>query len=342
MNAHALGPVVYSFFIDHLQVQKGLRPTSIQSYRDGLRLFLSFAAQDAGRKITRLTLEDLTFERVLRFLQYLEVERHNHIRTRNQRLAILHAFFDYIASRIPEMLAVAQRVAAIPTKRVSPPEARYLTREEIGLLFGSIRLNRKQAERDRALLLFLYNTGARVQEVADLRVGALDLGPQPRVRLHGKGGKWRTCPLWTETAGQLRSLLKKQGTTNEPTAPVFVSRRGCPLTRFGIYKIVRRHTRQLEEQLPGSEGSGQHRISPHVLRHTTAVHLLEAGAEVNVIRGWLGHVRLETTNRYAEVTIKAKEAALRMCEAPTEAAEAFPRKPVWRNDDSLLKWLNSL
>lgn len=339
MSAPSVGPLLQAFFVDGLQTMKGLRPASVRSYRDTLRLWLRFIGADTGRRLTRLTLADFTFERVLRFLRYLETERLNHIRTRNQRLACLHTFFEYLADRVPECLAVAERVAAIPMKRVPPPATWFLEREEVQALFAGLPARGAQARRDRALLMFLYNTGARVQEVADLRVGHLDFAPQPRVRLHGKGGKWRTCPLWAETARQLQGLLEDRPDPRSSEMPVFLARSGQPLTRFGIYKVVRRHARQLDAR--GSTAPAR-RISPHVFRHTTAVHLLEAGVEVNVIRGWLGHVSLETTNRYAEITVRAKEAALRLCEPPTDASAAFPRTAVWRTDETLLAWLNAL
>ncbi len=338
MIAPALGQLVQSFFLDGLLTMKGLRPTSVRSYRDVIRLWLGFVAADADRRITRLTLDDLTFERVLRFLQHLDTDRHNHIRTRNHRLAVLHTFFDYLAIRVPEMLAVAERVTAIPAKRVPPAETKFLERDEVQKLFAVLPVRGPRALRDRALLLFLYNTGARVQEVVDLRVADLDLGPTPRVRLHGKGDKWRTCPLWAETTRQLRTLLA-QAPAPPPDAPVFASHSKRPLTRFGIYKLVRRHTSRLEAQ--GAHARRGH-ISPHVFRHTTAMHLLEAGVEVNVIRGWLGHVSLDTTHRYAEINVRAKEAALQACEPPSEASAASHRTPVWRSDDTLLAWLNSL
>jgi site-specific recombinase XerD len=334
VKSHCLGTLVRSFFIDYLQVQKGLRMASIRSYRDGFRLFLSFVAQKARRRITQLSLEDLTAESVLCFLRHLEEERHNHIRTRNHRLAILRTFFDYLAGRVPEMLEVAQKVTAIPTKRASPRETQYLTHGEVRSMLSSPLLQGPLAQRDRALLLFLYNTGARVQEVADLRVTALDLESPPRVRLKGKGGKWRTCPLWQETAHQLRALLPHD---NPDDRPVFLSRQGTGLSRFGIYKIVRRHSQHLRN---GS--TDQHLVTPHVLRHTTAVHLLESGAEINVVRGWLGHASLETTNIYAEITVKTKQAALARCEVPLETSEEYQREPVWRNDENLLHWLESL
>ena len=339
MKSQSLGQTVYSFFSDHLGIQRGLRPASIRSYRDGMRLFLSFVAADAGRKISRLSLQDLSFDRVLRFLKHLEEDRHNHIRTRNQRLAMLHGFFDYLATRSPEMLVVAERVAAIPTKRVAQPEAHYLERQEIESLFGRLPRRGENAVRDRALLLFLYNTGARAQEVADLCVRDVDLDPPLRVRLHGKGDKWRVCPLWDRTAEQLRSLLGQASEVLHSESPVFRSRGGAALTRYGIYKIVRRHANWLDKPQGPDR---RRRVTPHVFRHTTAVHLLEAGVDVNVIRSWLGHVSLETTNRYAEITAKTKQEALQACEASFGSSEGFPRAPVWRSDDAILKWLDSL
>jgi integrase/recombinase XerD len=332
-----VGPHLQAFILDGLMTMKGLRPASVRSYRDGLRLFLRFVAQAAGRKITKLSLADLSFERVLGFLQHLETARHNGVRTRNQRLACLHTLFEYLGGRVPEMLAVAERVAAIPMKRTAPAETFFLEREEVQALFTAPPTPGRHAERDRALLWFLYNTGARVQEVVDLRWRDLDLAPPTRVRLHGKGDKWRTCPLWTETAGHLAALRAARAGPPGPDQAVFTGRRGAPLTRFGVYKLVRRHTRRLRPR-----GGEPRHVSPHIFRHTTAVHLLEAGVDVNVIRGWLGHVSLDTTNRYAEINIHAKEAALRLCEPPTPASEALPRTPVWRTDDTLLAWLNSL
>ncbi len=334
----ALGPAVYAFFERHLKAEKGLSPASIRSYRDTLRLLLAFVARERHRQITRLAIEDLTADRVRAFLGYLEAERGNHIRTRNQRLAALHTFFAYVAGQAPEMLAEAERVTAIPMKRVPPPGTQFLERDEIEALFSEMPVEKRSALRDRALLLFLYNTGARVQEAADLTVGNLVLEPQPRVNLRGKGGKWRTCPLWPETARLLRDLLAAIPGGTPSTGAVFVSRHGTPLTRFGIYKLVRRHTSILGT---GQDGTPR-RVSPHVIRHTTAVHLLEAGVEINVIRGWLGHVSLDTTNRYAEINIRMKEAALLACAPPTGASAAFPRRPVWRDDASLLNWLESL
>lgn len=337
MSAITLGQVVYSFFIDHLQAAKGLRPSSVSSYRDGVRLFLRFVADDADCKLTKLPLVALTSDRVLRFLHSLETHRRNHVRTRNQRLAILRTFFEYIGGRVPELLAAAEQVTRIPAKRVAPPETHFLDRDEVRALFDDLPSGNWVAERDRTLLLFLYNTGARVQEAADLRVGHLGLVPTAYVRLHGKGDKWRTCPLWAETTRRLQQLVEHASGKAGAEDPVFRSKQGGALTRFGIYKIVRRHGARFDAD-PTQRGR---RVTPHVFRHTTAVHLLEAGVEVNVIRGWLGHVSLDTTNRYAEINVRTKAAALEKCAPPT-LSDSPVHKPPWRTDASLMDWLDSL
>jgi site-specific recombinase XerD len=264
-GAVPLGSVVHSFFVDHLVTVKGLRPATIHSYRDTIRLFLCFVAADKKVKITKLCLEDLSFERTLGFLRYLEEDRRNHVRTRNQRLAALHTLFDYVASREPEMLGVCQRVAAIPAKRAAPAETHYLERDEIEALFRGLSRVGRLALRDRTLLLFLYNTGARAQEVADLRAGHLDLG-EGLVRLHGKGDKWRTCPLWRQTTTLLDQLLDASPGPPVVDAPVFTSTTGAALTRFGIYKIVRRHVGHLDDARAGR------RVSPHAFRHTAVIY----------------------------------------------------------------------
>jgi site-specific recombinase XerD len=212
----------------------------------------------------------------------------------------------------------------------------FLDRDDIRALFDRIPSESSVADRDRARLLFLYNTGARVQEAADLRVEHLELA-RARFRLHGKGDKWRTCPLWRETVDRLQGLLHSDAGSDRSDGPVFRSQRGGSLTRFGIYKIVRRYGGHLDADAL----SRGRRVTPHVLRHTTAVHLLEAGVEVNVIRGWLGHVSLDTTNRYAEINIRTKEAALRAASPPVVGG-GFSRKPPWRTDASLMTWLESL
>lgn len=338
MTTTNLGQLVHSYFVDYLSLQKGLQATSIRSYRDVIKLLLCFVADRLRRKVSRLTPDDFTVELIQEFLNHLEQQRGNHIRTRNHRLAVLHSFFDYLARRAPETLAVCQQVAAIPMKRAPSAETHYLQCEQVTELFRRLPTAGRHALRDRTLLLFLYNTGARAREVAELRADQLDLSDPSRVRLHGKGDKWRTCPLWADTANHLQQLLQAQASP-DGNRPVFLSDRVAALTRFGIYKIVRRHCQVLEDDMWPLRNA---HISPHTFRHTAAVHLLESGVEVNVIRGWLGHAKLDTTNRYAEITLRSKEAALRACEpADAEQSGARPRA-VWKDDAQLLKWLDSL
>jgi integrase/recombinase XerD len=233
------------------------------------------------------------------------------------------------------MLGVCQRVAAIPMKRAAPAETHFLERDEVTALLQHLDRSGRLALRDRTLLLFLYNTGARVQEVADLRVANLELGEVGLVRLHGKGDKWRTCPLWGQTTELLVELLGPSNDRPAVDTPVFCSATGKALTRSGIYKIVRRHAGNLDDERTNR------RVSPHIFRHTAAMHLLESGVEVNVIRGWLGHADLTTTNRYAEINTRAKIEALRNTEPPDTSAGSRTR-PIWRSDETLLEWLSSL
>lgn len=333
----SVGQTVFAFFEDYLKTQKGLRPGSVRSYRDTLKLFLADVAGTLRRPITRLVLPDLSAQRVLNFLNMMEVIRGNRVSTRNQRLAALHTFYRYLAVQNPEMLAEAQRVEAIPVKRTASPQTDYLEHEEIDALFKSLPRQGTLALRDRALFMLLYNTGARVQEIADLRVVDADLNGPLRVRLHGKGDKWRSCPLWPATAELLKRLTAD--IHENQSAALFTSRQQKPLTRFGIYKIVKRHTSSLRSHTSENKCRG---VSPHVFRHSTAVGLLEQGVDVNVIRAWLGHVSLDTTNRYAELTLRGKMAAVAACIPPVATSGSFPPKKGWHEDEQLLKWLGSL
>jgi site-specific recombinase XerD len=277
---------------------------------------------------------------VLDFLGVIESIRLNQVRTRNQRLAALRTFYRYLAVRHPEMLAEAERVEAIPTKRTPPPETRYLERDEIDKLFTTLPKEGSLAPRDRALLMLLYNSGARAQEIADLRVGDVDLVEPLRVRLHGKGDKWRTCPLWPQTAEALKQLATVR--CRDKSTPLLTSRQHRPLTRFGIYKLVKRHTATIRTTPPHAKHSGHSGVSPHVFRHSIAVRLLEEGIDENVIRGWLGHVSLDTTHRYAEITLRTKQAAVAVCLPPIGSSETPRTTAGWQKDEELMTWLNSL
>ncbi len=214
---------------------------------------------------------------VSQFLNALQESRSNATQSRNQRLAALRTFFEYVGQRFPERLGQAQKVMAIPRKRTQPPETIFLERDEIEGTLAALPVDGRYALRDRAMLIFLYNTGARVQEVSDLRVSEVHFDPTPRVHLHGKRDKWRVCPLWVETATLIKRLVSERVSGAAPDRPVFVGAREAALTRFGIYKIIRRYTSHVVKK----RSDGRFKVvSTHVWRHSTAVHLLEAGVEV--------------------------------------------------------------
>ncbi|WP_295407207.1 tyrosine-type recombinase/integrase [uncultured Thiocystis sp.] len=338
MTHPSLASVIQSYFLNYLSQDKGLQSSTIRSYRDSLRLFLIFVAGVNRRGVSKLDLEHLDYPAVQAFLHNMEAERGNAISTRNQRLAALHVFYEYLGRTVPEMLPSCAKVAAIPMKRCPLPEMTFLARDELEALFACIDPQDRLARRDRALLMLLYNTGARVSEVAQLTMGQLDLRSPAQVRLLGKGSKWRTCPLWSQTVRTLQAMLDERAPDLPPDTPVFVGTGQLPMTRFGIYKRIR-HYAQIWET--SAKPTSQVRVTPHVFRHTAAVHLLEAGAEVNVIRGWLGHANLETTNRYAEITVRMKADALNLCE-PVAASPGRSRKPTWQDDATMLAWLSSL
>jgi site-specific recombinase XerD len=338
MKPQSLSSVIHSYFLTYLPRDKGLQSNTIRSYRDSLRLFLIFVAGVNRRGVSKLELEHLDYPAVQAFLHNLEDERGNAISTRNQRLAALHAFYEYLARTVPEMLPSCAKVAAIPMKRCPLPEMKFLARDELEALFACIPPEDRLARRDRALLMVLYNTGARVSEVAQLTMGQLDLRSPAQVRLLGKGAKWRTCPLWSQTVQDVQAMLEERAPELPPNAPLFVGTGQRPMTRFGIYKRIR-HYAQIWETT--ARPASPIRVTPHLLRHTLAVHMLESGGERNVIRGWLGHVNFETTNRYAEITLRMKAEALELCD-PVAASPKPSRKPAWLDDATMLAWLSSL
>lgn len=243
MKQQGFPSVVHHYFLEYLPRQKGLQASTIRSYRDSLRLFLIFAA-DANRiGVSGLQFKHLGYTVVLDFLNNMEGRRGNSISTRNQRLTALHVFYEYLARTEPEMLPMSAKVASIPMKRCPRPEATFLARDEVEALFACIPSQDRLSQRDRALLMLLYNTGARVSEVAQLKVGQLDLGSPAHVRLLGKGSKWRTCPLWSQTAKALQVLLAERAENLTPNSSVFIGVADAAMTRFGIYKRIRHYAK---------------------------------------------------------------------------------------------------
>jgi site-specific recombinase XerD len=331
-----LAPHVRSFFEDHLVCQRNMSPNTIQSYRDALKLFLRFSVERLNKAATKLLVTDIQEPLVIGFLTELEQTRGNSIQTRNHRLSALQNLYEYIASRDPALLDHCHRIVAIPRKRgAALPEIHYLEKEQVNAILGAAGRNTAISRRDYALLLFLYNTGARVQEAADTRVSWLTLTSPYKVELLGKGRKWRSCPLWENTVQQLRQLIEERRLTAGQDVCLFVNRQGSQLSRSGIADIIERHVAKAAETTGSLRGR---RVTPHTFRHTTAMHLLQSGVEINVIRSWLGHVSLATTNQYIEIDLAMKAKALETC----EVGRSEPPAALWRSEPDILAWLESL
>jgi len=299
--------VLESFFENRLIKQRQASPATIRTYSDAIRLFLVFAAESIGTKPHRLTIKQLDREVVLAFLDHLESDRHNSIRTRNARRAVLRSFYQYAGYTDPAGLAVVQRVLAIPAKREVKPLMGYLTREELTVVLGVPDRKTALGRRDYALLLFMARTGARVSEV--IGVNAVDLTAYGRtnVRLHGKGGRERVTPLGADLAEIVHDWCGERGIDMGSSTPVFTNTQGRRLTRFALTHLLRRVMVSAQKRMPTL---ASRTISPHTLRHTAAMHLLQSGVDLNVIRAWLGHVSLDTTHHYVEADLTMKERAL--------------------------------
>lgn len=329
-NRNLVAPWVRRFLLEHVVAELNLSRHTQASYRDALALFLPFAAKAQRQAVDQLEVERLSPDVIRSFLAHLEEARHCSVATRNQRLAAIHSFARFVGARSPEHLHWCAQVAAVPFKRATKGTLPYLDKSEIDALLAAPARRTRQGTRDHALLLFLYNSGARCDEAARVVIADLDLGASPAVKILGKGNKIRLCPLWPTTANTLRALTAGRGAQER----VFLNRRGAPITRFGIYAMVSRYARQATQRVPSL---GAKRVSPHVIRHTTAVHLLRAGVDINTIRAWLGHVSLDTTNVYAEVDLDMKVKALRACEV---AESRTP--PAWHRQPGLMTFLKEL
>lgn len=326
-----IGTWIRRFLMEHLIGERNLARNTQQSYRDALTLLLPFTAAKSGRPVERLRVLDLSQQIMRLFLLHLERDRGCSISTRNQRLASIRAMARFIGERSPEHISWCAEICSIPLKKTSSPRVLYLDKEEMDALLNAPDRRTPQGFRDYALLLFLYNSGARADEAARLTISALNLDRSPATQLQGKGGKVRCCPLWASTAKVLASLVIGRA----PDDRVFLNRRRQPITRYGIHALVRRHALQAARQIPSISTK---RVSPHTIRHTTAVHLLRAGVDINTIRAWLGHVSLDTTNIYAEIDLEMKAKALARC----EIASAGRLNKPWHQDQNLMGFLRAL
>ena len=330
------------FLLEYMTIVKNMSNNTRKSYRDCFKLLLPCVAKPLKKKIDDLLVTELTPENILNFLNYIEYDRKCMIKTRNQRLAAINAFAYYISVNSPEHIEWSRLIHIIPMKKESikivngkiSPRIMYLEKNEMNALLGAPDHNTQQGKRDYALLLFLYNSGARASEATSLTISNLTASnfyTESSVIIYGKGNKRRTCPLWKKTMNILKLLIEGRS----PSEHVFLNRYGNPLTRFGVYEMVSRYVSKAAKTTPSIMTK---KVSPHTIRHTTASHLLEAGVDINTIRAWLGHVSVNTTNIYAEVNMQMKAKALKTCEIKGKGLS----KKNWKSKQRLMDILSDL
>jgi site-specific recombinase XerD len=332
-SPNLLGAIIRDHFTDHLPRLRGTSPHTVHSYRDSIVLLLRFLSGQRNKPVTGLDLADLDPPGIVAFLTHLEAERKNGVSTRNVRLSAIHALFHFVASRNPEHLALAQGVLGIPFKRSRQRAIDYLEYEEIDAVLKAINRATVQGSRDY-MLATMFNTGGRVQEIADLRVCDLQLTKPFQARLFGKGRKERYCPLWPQTAAVLRAFCQQRRLDLRSESRLFLNHRGHPLTRFGIRHIL---ARCLGRACASAPNLRKKRLHPHSVRHSTAVALLKSGVDLSTISHLLGHASPTTTNRYAKVDLEMKRQAI-------AKVKPVPRRSCtpWGKDHTILDWLESL
>lgn len=323
--------LVQRFFVERLIQQQNASAQTVKAYRDTFRLLLTYAERSLSKSPATMSLEQFNCSLIIGFLDYLETERHNSIRSRNARLAAIRAFAHYVALQCPEALRIAQQILAIPSKRYEKPLLGFLSREEMQSLLNAPNSATWYGQRDRIMLAVLYNTGARVSELIRIRMDDIILDGAANVRLHGKGRKQRTVPLWKETAMQIRGWAKYQSL--QPDQPLLPTRYGKPMTRSNVAERLSLAVETAAHDQPQLQDRN---ISPHTIRHTTAMHLLQAGVDISVIALWLGHESPITTHGYIEADLSMKERALATIQ-PREVST-----PRYNPSDKLLKFLEGL
>lgn len=321
------------FLLKELPGVRNQSKNTIESYRDTYIRLLTYCRDILSIKPERLCVSDLTAERITEYLEWLERERANSVSTRNQRLAAIHSLFRYIQTQAPEYIFQCQQVLGIPYKKAEKRVVNYLSEAETKSLLAMPDITTRKGRRDQAMLTLLYDSGARVQELADLRVGDLRLDSPAQVKLTGKGRKTRIVPLMDKTVALLQSYISEQHLESASCYehPLFFNAQDKKLTRQGIAYILKKY----------ADGCNLQKISPHRLRHTKAMHLTEADINPIFIRDFLGHTDLKVTEIYSKTSIKMKKAAL---DKMKSGKDVIPEKPSkdWTEDKSLMEWLNGL
>ena len=327
---------VTNFLTHYLAAQRNLSPNTIKAYRDVFTLLLRFCRDVRGVALERLSLAHIDAPLVEAFLDHLRNDRHVSIRTQNHRLAALHAFFRYVQSEVPERLLQSQQILAIPLRRHPRQSVGYLSKELLAQILAQPDLRTPPGRRDAVLLSVLYDTGARVQELIDLNAGDVRLDPPAQVRLMGKGRKMRAVPLMDATVDLLRDHRRDNGLDRPEHAdlPLFQNRQGGRLTRAGVRYLLQKYVESVRRDHPGFTQP----VSPHSLRHTKGMHLLQSGVPLEIIRDFLGHVDVKTTEIYARANLEMKRKALEK----VADVSPLPKIPSWKQNKTLLEWLHSL
>ena len=335
------------FFSRYLPNHRGLPPNTIISYKHSWKLFYKFLLSSRFPSCEKAPpLTDISVSHILCFLEYLENKtsgRGNKISTRNNRLAAIKSFFHAVQLIAPEHTKLCEQVFAVPTKKTRKPVADYLGKDEINAIFSGINTKSAQGFRDMSILRLLYNTGARISELANLRRSDLDLTHEKQVKILGKGGKERICPLWDSTIAFLSIYLKSERKKSKRGYEryLFINQRREPFTRFGLWRIVTKYVKKATKDVPTLV---KKHISPHSFRHTTAVHLLQSGVDINVISDWLGHVDISTTTAYLHIDMSMKRKALKKINWLEDAinSDLDGQTVDWKDMKQVSKWLDML
>jgi site-specific recombinase XerD len=328
--------IVSAFFTAYLAHERGLATHTIASYSDAMKLLIGFACERFGVEPETLRLDQLDRELIVDFLDHLESSRGNAVSTRNQRLAAIKTFFRFLAGKVPELLHLNATVQAIREKRTDHEPPPSLTVAEVKAILAVPDTGQVLGARDKAMLQLFHNSGARVQEVADLRLAHVRRDACPTVRLTGKGGKTRVIPLWPQTVAAIDHYLTVRQRAGVESDHLFVNIKAQPMTRFGIGRRIGDLAREAAKACPSLDGRN---ITPHVFRHTTALHLLEATQDIAIVKDWLGHADLKTTSAYLEVSIRRKSEALAKAPPPDGGEPA--EQPQWKQP-KLMAFLSRL
>jgi site-specific recombinase XerD len=330
-NATLIGPLLENFFVEFLCTQKRASTATIASYRDTIRLLLQYIQETKGIEPVAARLSDLDVPVILGFLDHLEQSRRNSVRSRNARLAAIRSFFRVVALRDPTNVNQSSRILAIPTKRSDRKLVRSLSREEMDAILDAPDLSKSSGRRDHALLLTLYNSGARVSEIISIEQAQFSFGTSNFLELTGKGRKQRTVPLWSKSAKALQYWFEEL--TDSKTTLAFPSAVGRKLTRNGVDYILQQ---AVKTALLTCSSLLEKNVTPHSLRHTTATDLLQSGVDISVIALWLGHESTEITHIYVEADLATKERAL------SKLAPAGAEVPRFKASDKVLRFLANL